>query len=80
MATELHNQNLNELILQRPNSQRIFRLLREMQHSVAEDVGGDLRQLNGVANVAATMLTQVHGINPQTKSTLTGAATPNTFQ
>jgi len=32
MATELDHLNLNQMILKRPNSQRIFRLLREMQH------------------------------------------------
>ena len=54
MAIELHHQRLNDLILKRPNSQRIARLLREMQLRGVDDVVGNLRAVHGVAIAGIT--------------------------
>lgn len=79
MAIEVHHQCLNDLILKRPHSQRIARLLREMQLSDADDVIGNFRAIHGVAIAGitavlafgiATTENWVNGMTAPTKSPL----------
>ena len=79
MAKELQHQSLNKMILGRPNSQRVVRLLREMQLSGADDVVGNLRAVHGFAIAGMTVALaagivaisgEVRGIDPQTRSPL----------
>lgn len=79
MANELHHQSLNKMILERPNSQRVVRLLREMQLSGADDVVGNFHVVHGFAIAGMTVALaagivaipgEVRGMDPQTRSPL----------
>lgn len=85
MTIELHHQNLNDMILKRPNGHRIARLLREMQLCGVDDVVGNLRAIHGVAIAGITAALAIgvammpsgeDGNTAQTKSPLHMAAQP----